>query len=661
MTRVCSALLCAALFAALPLSPPPAIAGHVKGNWTVAKRPQRTLRKPVRRDFNFFGIFDQGRWPDESRSRRPDRVRIAPAIPEKPKIYTYTPPVSVPLMARLPASEVRGGFLAQRILSGLREGQAKIRVTAANRAAILKFYADRGFAPVWTSVAGITERAFPVLEKLALAGEEGLDAALYRVPSVWDVNGDLEAINTSAEKLARFDIELTAAALRYARHISGGLVNPDRLSAYHDLHPPKVGAPMALKTLAQAQNPAQWLASLAPRHRAYRILKAALKRLRGGQTQAPLPPLAGGPIIRPGGYDIRIPLVRKYLERHGFIEKKPRGGRKIARAEVANAMGEDAPETSTDAVAEDDVNVYDDALEEAVRAFQRKSGLRPDGIIGKGTVRAFNRLGGGGKQARARKIALNMERLRWMPRNFGQTYFLANQPAFELYLVRSGGTVWKTRIIVGKPTKQTAFFSDIMEMVVFNPYWGVPQSIITREMMPRLMRDPSYLDRKGFEVYNSRGKRVSSSAVDWYAYAGQSKVPFDVRQKPGARNALGHIKFLFPNKHSIYMHDTPSRSLFGSARRAFSHGCVRVQNPLKLAELVTGMDRMEIEDKIAAGKNERMPLKQKIPVHLAYFTAWPDDKGRIHYYADVYGRDKLLDTAMKKTASALRVWTGARD
>ncbi len=653
MKRPHSALVCAALFAALSLAAPEAPAANVKGNWTVAKRPQR--RVPPRREFNFFGIFDRTGWPEDD--YRQPRTRLTQP-PEKPKIYVYAPPKTVSLSGRFQNASVRGGLLAHRIFSVLGEGRAKIRVTPEHRRAILKFYAARGFAPVWTSVAGIEERAFPLLEKLALAGEEGLDPALYRIPSVWDVNGDLEAINASAGRLARFDVELTAAALRYARHISGGMIRPNALSAYHDLHPPKVAAATALERLAGAPRPQAWLASLAPRHRAYRILKAALKRLRSAEPQEPLPPVAAGPLIRPGGYDPRIPLIRRHLERRGLLAPARADSRKLASAEMAQSAVEDAPETSTDALAEDDANVYDDALEKAVRAFQRKSGLRPDGIIGRGTLRALNRSRSGGKAARARRIALNLERLRWMPRDFGRVHFLANQPAFELYLVRDGKVVWKTRIIIGKPKNQTAFFSDVMEMVVFNPYWGVPQSIITKEMMPKLLRDPSWLDRKGFEVYDQRGRRISSAAVDWYAFAGQRKVPFDVRQKPGARNALGHIKFLFPNKHSIYMHDTPGRSLFNSTRRAFSHGCVRVQNPLKLAELVTGLDRAEIESKIAAGENERMPLKQKIPVHLVYFTAWPDEKGRIRYYADVYGRDGRLEAAMKKTREALRVRAG---
>ncbi len=633
-------------------------AAQSRGNWSAQKRvnfkprraPQGVRKVYPGRQFNFFGLFGNRRFREPVAERPVMRARPAVALPEeKPKIYTYPAPRTVALADSALTGANPDDTLALLILDTLRLGVARIRVTPARRKALLKFYAQRQFRPVWTSLAGIEERAFPVLEKLARAPEEGMEPALYRVPVVWSVNGDLEEIESSAARLAQFDIELTAAALRYAQHASGGVVNPNKLSAYHDLHPPRVGAAAALQKLAASGQPARWLAALQPSHRAYRIFRAALKRLGAGHKETPLAPIAAGPVIRPGGFDERLPLIRQHLIRLGLMN----GGQGAKEAALHKPQGNG--EVANDAISENDPNIYDAKLERAIRAFQKSAGLRADGLIGKGTLRALNGRRGGGVSARIRKIRLNMERLRWEPRDFGRTHFLINQPAFEAYLVRNGKTVWKTRVIIGKPDKQTAFFNDEMETVVFNPYWGVPQSILTREMMPRLMRDPSYLDRKGFEVYDRRGRKISSASVDWYAYGGQRKVPFTVRQQPGARNALGHIKFLFPNKHSIYMHDTPSRGLFSRKRRAFSHGCVRVQKPKEMAELVTGLSRRAIEAKIAAGENDRMNLKHKIPVHMAYFTAWPDDAGRIHYYADVYGRDKLLDKALKKTIRALRV------
>ena len=648
MPRLTASLLCAAAVSALVFALPQAAgAAQVRGNWSSAKPAQQPRRVTPPRPLDFFGIFG-GRYRGDVRKRElaPRRLTVTPP-PEKPKIYTYVPPTAVPLRGAKLAGEAAGPGLPEAIHRALAEGAARFPVTRGSRKAILKFYAARGYRPVWTTPYGVKGRAFAVIERLARAGEEGLDPALYRLPVVWEVSGDLKALEGNLQRLARFDLELTAAALRYARHASGGVVDPNALSAYHDLKPPRVSLTKALDRLAKAEDPAGWLASLLPRHRAYGILKRELKRLSGGPKEEPLAPVAAGPLIRPGGYDVRIPLIRAYMKRLGFLGREGGADRKVAEVRPAGEA------TMTDAVAEDDANVYDERLEKAIRDFQRKSGLKPDGIIGKGTLARLNARRGTGKAARARKLALNMERLRWMPRDFGQTYFLANQPAYELYLVKNGKTAWKTRIIIGKPTNQTAFFSDQMELVVFNPYWGVPQSIITREMLPKLLRDPSWLDRHGYEVTDRKGRRISSAAVDWGQYIGARAVPYDVRQIPGRKNALGHIKFLFPNRHSIYMHDTPSRSLFQRRKRAYSHGCVRVQDPLTMAELVTGMDRQTIEEKISIGENERLKLPRKIPVHLAYFTAWPDDAGRVHYYADVYGRDRLLDTALKKTSRAL--------
>jgi len=671
-----------------------AAAARVHGNWSSQKRTNFSrARAPrpappsrsSRRQFDFFGIFNAPggtrgnlagtRSPLKPASRlRP--VRILPLPEEKPRIYVYPTPRAVALSAPGLTGAVAGDAIASLILDSLRQGVARVRVTPESRKAIVKFYAARHFKPLWTTSGGIRERAFPVIERLARASEEGLDPSLYRLPVVWSVNGELKDLETAPAKLAQLDIELTAMALRYARHASGGVVNPNLLSAYHDLKPPRVGLAPALKKLAEASSPAAWLASLLPRHPAYQIMRVTLKRLGATVHRTPLPAVAYGPVIRPGGIDARLPLIRKHLIRMKLLTPHPATPEPASRAEKAlNADARDgrdgAPTPAGDDITKEaanqqpgktdgpassprDANLYGPELEKAVRAFQRRAGLRADGLIGKGTLRALNGRRNASASARARKIALNMERLRWEPRNFGHTHFLINQPAFEAYLVRDGRRVWSTRVIIGKPDKQTAFFNDQMEMVVFNPYWGVPQSIMTREMLPRLMRDPTWLDRKGFELRDKHGQIISSASVDWRAYGGQSKIPFSVRQLPGARNALGHIKFLFPNKHSIYMHDTPARSLFKRKQRAFSHGCVRVQKPLQMAQLVTGLSGRDIKARITEGENERMNLKHKIPVHMAYFTVWPDESGRLHYYADVYGRDRLLATALKKTVQALR-------
>ncbi len=656
-------------------------------NFTPAKKtnfkPRRTSQKnqsfrprTLRRNFDFFGIFA----PSPARrapgirvigpngevyygrgDRSPQRIISLP--PEKPKIYTYPAPKTISLTAPglggNPTSE-----MATRIFDVLRSGKAGLSILPEHRKAIIAFYKARNFEPIWVRTGGIRERAFDVVALLAAAPKEGLPEEIYRLPAVWEVSGDLQAVQGDKERLSRLEVQLTAMALRYARHASGGMIDPNKLSAYHDLHPPRVSITKALEKLATSNAPAAWLKSLLPSHPAYAALKRELERLSAGPKQPPLPPIATGGVIHPGDEDERIPLIRRYLQRTGLLKKAETAETTITPAstgtETENAAASSVSDTGQDPASAGsgalaDSTRYDPSLVAAIKAFQKKAGLKPDGIIGRRTIARLNARVRDTNAARITKLRLNMERLRWMPRNFGRVHFLANQPAFEVYLVKNNHTVWKSRIIIGKPTNQTAFFSDEMELVVFNPYWGVPQSIITKEFMPKLLRDPSWLDRQGYEIYDRTGQRISSVSIDWSQYAGMSKVPFDIRQPPGDNNALGHLKFLFPNSHSIYMHDTPARSLFKRKRRAFSHGCVRVQDPLGLAQQVTGLTPEEIKARIASGKNQKMPLKRKIPVHLAYFTAWPDDAGRIHYYADVYGRDKRLLTAMKKVKNALRV------
>jgi murein L,D-transpeptidase YcbB/YkuD len=213
-----------------------------------------------------------------------------------------------------------------------------------------------------------------------------------------------------------------------------------------------------------------------------------------------------------------------------------------------------------------------------------------------------------------------------------------------------GNEVWHSNVIVGKPLNQTSAFHDEMETVVFNPSWGVPQSIIVNEYLGKLRRDPGYLDRQGFKVIAPNGKVIRSSSVNWAAYG--SRPPFGVQQPPGKGNALGELKFLFPNSHDIYMHDTPTKNLFAEPTRTYSHGCIRVQNPREFAEVILGWDRDKIDRETDSRKSQSVVLSQKIPVHITYFTAWPDSSGKMSYFNDVYERDEAMEKALAVLASA---------
>ncbi|MDP2410316.1 MAG: L,D-transpeptidase family protein [Pseudolabrys sp.] len=241
-----------------------------------------------------------------------------------------------------------------------------------------------------------------------------------------------------------------------------------------------------------------------------------------------------------------------------------------------------------------------------------------------------------------------MERVRWLPHDLGDRYVFLNQPAYSVSIVDGGKEELSMPVIIGKTSNQTNFFADKIQAIEYNPSWTVPRSIIVNEMVPKAYRDPTYLDRIGYQVTNHRGQPVSSASVAWDRVA-LNKASVEVRQPPGPRNALGRLKIEFPNRHAIYMHDTPQKSLFKQDKRAFSHGCVRLEQPALMAAALLGKPVGHVSARIAAGKNAVEPVSRQIPVYLAYFTAWPDKDGKIVYFGDVYERDTYLTRAIEKT------------
>jgi murein L,D-transpeptidase YcbB/YkuD len=298
--------------------------------------------------------------------------------------------------------------------------------------------------------------------------------------------------------------------------------------------------------------------------------------------------------------------------------------------------------------------LYDRDVEEAVRSLQLRYGLKPDGRLGRNTLAVLN------VPARTRlaQIIVNMERRRWLPDDLGVRHVLVNQAEFRLHVVENGKEVYSSRVVVGKPSNQTPEFSNSIKLVVLNPYWGVPRSIATKEILPILRRNPGYLARKNMVLVGRNGKAVNPASVNWAAVS-RSGFRYGIRQRPGAGNALGRIKFLFPNKHSVYLHDTPSKSLFSRFRRAFSHGCVRVQNPVRFAEVLMkpqfGWSQDAINARIARRRNQTIRLKTHIPIHLTYQTAWVDARGTVHFRADMYGRDARLRKALQLPAMVTRL------
>jgi murein L,D-transpeptidase YcbB/YkuD len=496
-----------------------------------------------------------------------------------------------------------------------------LHVLPSTREAVAETYRKRNFQPVWLEDGALSARGKAVLALLSGADAEGLDPAAYLPAGLAGFDQPLPEGDQAA--MARLDIDLFAASLRYARDASGGRFDPRKLSLYHDIDPRPVKEEESARVLAWTPFPAEYLAGLHPAHPAYAAMKKALADLRAETGPSERSLIPDGGLVRAGDSDPRIPAVRQKLVERGYVEAALEPG--------ADPM------------------LLDVDLSAQLRQFQRASRIKVTGVLGPQTVAALNADLSAQEEA---KLVNNMERLRWLPRDLGSRHVFVNQPAFSAEVVENGRAVWSTRVIVGKPNTQTNVFHDEMELVVFNPSWGVPPSIIAKEYLPKLRRDPGYLDRLGFKVVNQKGKVVPSRSIRWASYG--NKVPFGIQQPPGAKNALGEVKFLFPNSHNIYMHDTPSRELFDEDTRAFSHGCVRVQNPLEFASVLLGWDDAEVADHVGTPNSETVRLKEKIPVHLTYFTAWPDENGNMRYFEDIYGRDKAMEDARSSVAVAQR-------
>lgn len=285
--------------------------------------------------------------------------------------------------------------------------------------------------------------------------------------------------------------------------------------------------------------------------------------------------------------------------------------------------------------------LFTPALDTALRNFQERMGLTITGTIQQPVLDALNVP----LEKRMQQVLVNMERMRWVPVEPGNNYLLVNIPEFKLHVYENGQLSWSCNVVVGKPGASTVIFTKLMKYVVFSPYWNVPPGILAHEVLPAVKRNPGYLARQNMEVVGASGKPISAGSISWNKYSG-ANFPYIIRQKPGRSNALGKVKFLFPNEYNIYLHDTPSRYLFGETKRSFSHGCIRVAEPKRLAEWLLRDDKAwtpeKIEKAMNGAKETYVPLKEQLPVFIGYFTAFVNSKGQLNFRDDVYGHDARL-------------------
>ncbi len=487
-------------------------------------------------------------------------------------------------------------------------------------AALQRFYGARGNRPLWVLDAAAGPRAEKLTQLLTAADLDGLDPADYRAPQI----AALLTADTP-EALARLEMLLSLGLVRFAGDLGQGRTTPHVADPELFVFREEVKREDVLAAAVHATDLESFIDGYRPQTERYDRQKVALAEYRALALQGGWQPVPEGETLKPGMTDPRVGLLRKRLRLVGDL--KP---------------GDDAAERGGDA------NFYDEAMVPAVKWMQYRHGLAQDGAVGNKTLAALNVP----IETRIEQMILNLERRRWMPDDLGQRHIFVNLADQLLKLVDEPKTLVDMPVVVGKPYHRTPIFSHVMTYVEINPFWNVPPSIARDELLPKIKQDVSYLARNNYVLFSdwsSGATVVDPQSVDW-SQVSKASFPYKVRQDSGDGNALGRVKFMFPNRFNIYLHDTPAKSLFTRPERTFSHGCIRVQDPNLLAEYVlqgtAGWDRARIEEAIASGERSIVTLQQPLPVHISYLTSWVNKDGSVHFRNDVYDRDAALAKAL---------------
>lgn len=499
---------------------------------------------------------------------------------------------------------------------------------------VFLIYESRHYTPIWVRDTGPKRKAHDFLKILKASKKDALIPLNYRVDEI-----EKRIDSEDFQDMVELELLLSSALLDYGRDIHAGRIEPSKINKNIRIFPQVQGSATLLDRIELAHRVSEVFDTLPPQTPRYARLKQKLAEYRASAAKGKWQTVSEGEVLKPDMHDERVSELRLLLAQTGDL----------------------APDAALPVSAEgaEDKTLYGPTLVEAVKQFQFRHGLDLDGVIGPDTLKQLNTP----LSARIRQIELNMERRRWMQDSFGDFYVFVNLADQYLKVVKRNAkgrekTIHTAPLVVGKPYHATPVFTKKMTHMVMNPYWNVPSSITRNEYLPKLKRDPGAMQRQNIRIIRGWGDNapiVDPYSIDWSKIS-KRNFPFRLRQDPGRKNALGKIKFMFPNKFNVYIHDTPSKSLFSRTSRFFSHGCMRVKDPSQLAEVLlnersSGWNPKRISDVLGKGKKRVVRLKS-FPVHVTYLTAWVNKNGQLHFRKDIYGRDKVLDRALKQSAFA---------
>jgi len=496
-----------------------------------------------------------------------------------------------------------------------------------------EFYRKRDFRPAWIDDGLVLADARALLPALRSVAADGLHPENYHLAAIESLLAEIDASARKGlryvrpEALADLEMLLTDGFLLCGSHLVHGQVNPETFQSEWFIKGNFEDLAAALERGLAAKDVPGALDSLRPGFTVYRGLLRAYRQYGELLAAGGWPKLPAGPKLVKGDRDSRVGALKRIL---------------MVMNDLPSAAGASDPD------------FFDEALEDAVKSFQRRHGLEPDGVVGAGTAFALNVPA----EERLKQIRANLERWRWITRQLGERYVLVNVAGFRVGVYEAGREVLSMPAIVGRTYRQTPDFSGKLSAITINPAWNVPPKLAREDILPKLRSDPAYLKKKSFRVFENwseRAREIDAAAVDWKQIK-EDSLSYKFRQDPGPENALGRIMFLFPNKFDVYIHDTPERWLFSRAVRDFSSGCIRVERPLDLAAYLLRDDpawaKEKIEEAIDAGETKLIHLRKPLNIHVLYWTAWLGEDGRVQFRQDIYLRDAALDRALDEHAMA---------